>query len=1156
MCVLLDDDATTAKITKALRSFLRRPASNDLVLLHLSCHGTPDPDGLDEVYLVTHDTDPADIAATALPMREVRYALEHTLKAERVVTLADTCHSAALVSGGRRLATPNAQVMKQYLQAIGESKKGRAWLMSAEANEVSLEDARWGGGHGLFTHQLIKGLKGEADPGRKGLVKVGDLFDFVYNRVIEESGHKQHPSKGVEGYDRELVLAVTAHLQLREHYELGCLLERMGWLMDDPRRFESASRQLDLAFNLAADNGVAMPEAAVRCGLARLAVADGERALSWFDKAEKSASEANLSDSTELADTRFHRPLALLDLGRPLREPLGAIDEFLAQHAGDPRTACAREMRERIARSDQPRRRALLIGIGQFRDPIIPPLKGVGNDVRELRKVLIERFAFEDVTALEDQVATRAAILEALDVLATQAGPEDVVVVYFSGHGIEGREDPYWIAYDASWTQKRNALGASEIHARLKAIPSSKTITIVDTHPNDVFIDQARRDQAYTLLFAATSGERAYEIETDVGPHGAFTWGLLHALRQVAAADLTPRSIVDIAIRELGRLGFRAAPTAAEGFEATQPEALPGSVQQQTPLLVGEADQVLFRGLLDFPALFRFSRRQHYDALTLETVERFDRWASPLKHPFPRLRQSLGRAYLELGEVDQAMRLLELAVSESPAGSEDERDSLRLDECCVHLAAGRGPEARRCLEELQARKAPPSPTGDQTPWSDVSSLVEAGRAGRRALLVGINGYLAPGVPNPRGAVADVDALANVLRERWYFTDVQVLTDVAATRSAILDGFGQLVKWSQNMPCLFAFSGTGSVDAEGRPSLIAADSRLRPDDYDDIDVEELARLSRDSGGQLIAILDAGWTNTDQLAKDDERRSQGRTALGNAHSRMKSQDLGVPEELRSLEGLDLKIGSLAIYGRSLGIASGGIYTTETGRYYEIEGDRPYPEPDTEGSKTFGLLSNALTWSLWRLDPKTATQADWISATTNLLKAAPVVVGGASDEEPVFGPPPYRGVVEVLTRIERQPIGELVPRLKRLIDAQDRPEAMLNLGLAYDALGEADDAVKALSKAMEHEDSSPGLLAEVLYHLGRVLYVSRLDLDRAISLLQDATRRDPTLVGAYYYLGRALRDSARRNFGDLSVTAFRKYLEGGAPLGRGDEVRHLIE
>ncbi|HEX8200669.1 MAG TPA: caspase family protein, partial [Isosphaeraceae bacterium] len=56
MRVLLNEQATTAAVTRALRSFLRKPAPQDVVLLHFSCHGTPDPDGLDEVYLVTHDT--------------------------------------------------------------------------------------------------------------------------------------------------------------------------------------------------------------------------------------------------------------------------------------------------------------------------------------------------------------------------------------------------------------------------------------------------------------------------------------------------------------------------------------------------------------------------------------------------------------------------------------------------------------------------------------------------------------------------------------------------------------------------------------------------------------------------------------------------------------------------------------------------------------------------------------------------------------------------------------------------------------------------------------------------------------------------------------------------------------------------------------------
>ena len=172
MEILLNEQATTARVTKSLRGFLKKPAKQDLVLLYFACHGTPDPDGLDEVYLVTHDTDPSDIASTAVPMREVRYALDHTLKAERVVILADTCHSAAFGNSGRRSATPNAAVMNAYLKRVGESKPGRAWLLSAEANEKSREDECWGGGHGLFTYHLMEGLKGGADRDRKGMVRV------------------------------------------------------------------------------------------------------------------------------------------------------------------------------------------------------------------------------------------------------------------------------------------------------------------------------------------------------------------------------------------------------------------------------------------------------------------------------------------------------------------------------------------------------------------------------------------------------------------------------------------------------------------------------------------------------------------------------------------------------------------------------------------------------------------------------------------------------------------------------------------------------------------------------------------------------------------------------------------------------------------------
>ena len=40
---LIDEEATTSNITRALRSFLKNPDEEDLVIIYLACHGAPDP---------------------------------------------------------------------------------------------------------------------------------------------------------------------------------------------------------------------------------------------------------------------------------------------------------------------------------------------------------------------------------------------------------------------------------------------------------------------------------------------------------------------------------------------------------------------------------------------------------------------------------------------------------------------------------------------------------------------------------------------------------------------------------------------------------------------------------------------------------------------------------------------------------------------------------------------------------------------------------------------------------------------------------------------------------------------------------------------------------------------------------------------------------
>ena len=60
--------------------------------------------------------------------------------------------------------------------------------------EVSLELAEFG--HGLFTYYLLRGLQGEADLNRDGIVSLQELYEYVEQQVSQKArsvGGNQHP---------------------------------------------------------------------------------------------------------------------------------------------------------------------------------------------------------------------------------------------------------------------------------------------------------------------------------------------------------------------------------------------------------------------------------------------------------------------------------------------------------------------------------------------------------------------------------------------------------------------------------------------------------------------------------------------------------------------------------------------------------------------------------------------------------------------------------------------------------------------------------------------------------------------------------------------------------------------------------------------------
>jgi uncharacterized caspase-like protein len=184
MLVLTNEQATTAALRSAFRTFLStRPGPNDTVYILIAGHGTVADSG---AYILTYDSDPENLAATALPMAELHSLVEGALtRVGHVILLADVCR-AATIEGQKTAA------LGGVVEQIGEAPGELLGLMAARPKELSFEGPEFGGGHGAFTWSVLKGLEGAADSNHDGFVTAGELIDFVSADVPALTRNKQH----------------------------------------------------------------------------------------------------------------------------------------------------------------------------------------------------------------------------------------------------------------------------------------------------------------------------------------------------------------------------------------------------------------------------------------------------------------------------------------------------------------------------------------------------------------------------------------------------------------------------------------------------------------------------------------------------------------------------------------------------------------------------------------------------------------------------------------------------------------------------------------------------------------------------------------------------------------------------------------------------
>ena len=190
--ILIDEEATKDKIVSTMQDVFGRAGKNDLIMLYFSGHG------LKGAFL------PIDFDGfnNKLLHEEVSEILKQS-PAKYKLCIADACHSGSLVASKGGSAEG---ALTNYYKSLAQAQAGTALIMSSKSEETSLESN--GLRQGVFSHFLIRGLKGEADVDGNKIVTVQELFNFINVNVIAYTGHRQSPV--IQGdYDPEMTVAVT-----------------------------------------------------------------------------------------------------------------------------------------------------------------------------------------------------------------------------------------------------------------------------------------------------------------------------------------------------------------------------------------------------------------------------------------------------------------------------------------------------------------------------------------------------------------------------------------------------------------------------------------------------------------------------------------------------------------------------------------------------------------------------------------------------------------------------------------------------------------------------------------------------------------------------------------------------------------------------------
>jgi tetratricopeptide (TPR) repeat protein len=207
--LLINGEATLPAIQENIRYLTEKAGKDDTVVFFISGHGEVSGG---QGYLIPNHANPQNLPDSAYPMASLSTLMaELSTRVGRFAMFVDACRAGMIGHIGEKNAI-NARI-----QAAVQDADNVTALLASGQKEVAFEHSNFGlgEGHSAFTYFLLRGIAAdgvrEADFDGDGKVSLGELSQFVQEKVIEATDRHQHPLD-VSGKNQDVEQVEVANL--------------------------------------------------------------------------------------------------------------------------------------------------------------------------------------------------------------------------------------------------------------------------------------------------------------------------------------------------------------------------------------------------------------------------------------------------------------------------------------------------------------------------------------------------------------------------------------------------------------------------------------------------------------------------------------------------------------------------------------------------------------------------------------------------------------------------------------------------------------------------------------------------------------------------------------------------------------------------------